>query len=82
MIMYVKIIAKKDIYGNPRRAFIVYEIEVNSDGKSKLVGVIDEGYDGNAVLFEKFPEAIHLCNVSVSVSEYNEWIKRGEKLSK
>ena len=46
----IKLCAKNDINGNPRRVFVVL------DDMGSLVEAIDEGYNGTAELFAKYPD--------------------------
>lgn len=61
----VKLCAKQDINGNPRRGWLVYNREAD------LVGFVDEGYVGERALFNRFPGVRTLCWLNCSVSDYN-----------
>ena len=61
----VKIVAKNDSNGNPRRGWQVFA----SDGK--FLGFIDEGYGGRRALTSLFPNARELTVLSVIPAEYS-----------
>ena len=60
-----------DVNDNPRRLFLVYEIEGRNG--SNLIDVIDEGYRGRSVLYESHPDAVQVGTVMIlSPKEYKE----------
>jgi hypothetical protein len=54
--------------GSPRRGWLVYSVDLNTEDSTWLA-FIDEGR-GIADLREAFPRAVEVCTVAVSVSEY------------
>lgn len=77
MIVAMKLSAPNDTNGNPRRLYIVNEI--NDSGYAERLDVIDEGYAGRAALTNKYPDAVLLQQeITVAAAEYKKWIKVGE----
>jgi hypothetical protein len=65
----VKISTYNSRGGSPRRGWLVYSVDLNTENSTWLA-FIDEGR-GVADLREQFPRAIVICTVEVPVSEYN-----------
>ena len=68
-VMAVKIKAKNDSNGNPRRGWQVF----TRDGK--FLGFIDEGYGGRRALTSLFPNALELTVLDVIPAEYSYYNK-------
>jgi hypothetical protein len=73
------ITAKHDINGNPRRAYIINEIDTESKYSSyHIIDVIDEGYNGKNAVSVTYPNCLFSgYQIQVSPSEYNQYIKIG-----
>lgn len=71
MHVYTHLAAPHDVYGNPRRLFLVYEI---LQSNANVVAIIQEGYRGDSV-HEYFPGAVKLSCHSVTIKEYKTWVK-------
>lgn len=65
----IKICAKNDNSGNPRRGWLVY------DAAGSWIGFADEGYQGRRALIPFLP-ATELCHLRVKLREYLD-AKRG-----
>lgn len=76
-MLAVKINANNSASGNPRRGWLVYELS------GKLVGFVDEGYEGIGALRKAFPGAKEAggVDIPVSASFYNTVKKAGEERS-
>ena len=64
----IKINAKNDTNGNPRRAFLVID-------NGELIDVIDEGYRGTAPLTEKYPGLQVATEIITTPSEYRDFLR-------
>ena len=58
-----------DVNGNPRRAFVVYDVQ------GRHIETIDEGFRGTGELDEKYPNHVILMTVEVPVKEYKRFLK-------
>jgi hypothetical protein len=67
--------ANNDVNGNPRRCFVVL------DDRSRFVEAIDEGYEGMAALYSKYPQFgpggdCFAQAIDVGVGEYRRMLRR------
>lgn len=69
----IKINAKNDSNGNPRRAFLVID-------NGEIIDVIDEGYRGTRPLTEKYPGVQVATEIMTTPSEYKGFLSRAETL--
>jgi len=82
----IRIETTHDIAGNPRRGWLVYEID--SDGGSftvdgrELVAVVAEGYDGDRAMRERWAGAIVLTMLTVTPGQYRAALRQGRELAK
>jgi hypothetical protein len=65
----IKLNAGNDRNGNPRRVFVV----IKEDGA--IHEAIDEGYDGKAILFRRYPEIAYPCEFKTTPGEYRELLR-------
>lgn len=71
----VKLSRPNDIYGNPRRLYVVYKLHEGETKFGERVDVIEEGYRGTAALFEKYRDAILLAEYMVDAETYRVYKK-------
>lgn len=67
------ICAPNDNNGNPRRCFVVI------DDAGNVVEAIDEGYDGQSAVTDKYPDAKLGPKIEVTPSEYRSWLREHGK---
>lgn len=53
--IHAKHVNGNDVNGNPRRMFLVYELR---NGDFSMIDILWEGYRGNEVVTEKYPDAL------------------------
>lgn len=89
--VYAHIKAPNDRNGNPRRAFVVWEVtpakygmEIGYDairntfsGRAEVIAVHDEGYSGRPSWLDPLP---FLGAMIVTPKEYRGWVTTGEEL--
>jgi hypothetical protein len=73
--VYVKLSTKSDSSGNPRRLYIVKEIDTEAPhfgGTRKAI--ISENYNGNQEVMERFPGTVEIGSYDVPYAEYKRWM--------
>lgn len=76
MFICQRINTTHDTNGNPRRLWVLYQIEAYTVNPMPRA-VISEGYSGRPESCRGIPE---LPNINVSPSEYRVWMKLGKSL--
>ncbi len=71
-MIYIRLITKHDNNGNPRWLFLVI------DGNGDAVDAV-EGSTGPSLMWKTHPNAVGGPEIQVPVSEYNNWLRWGEK---
>ena len=77
IVVYLKAVAPHDVNGNPRRCFVVWQIDTTGAHKT---AVIDDGYAGDRV-HETFPNALYLGEIETTGKEYKYLLKFTRKAS-
>jgi hypothetical protein len=74
------ITTKNDINGNPRRAYIINEIDLkDTQPYQYIIDVLDEGYNGKSIVTDNYPDCFfNGYQINVQPSEYNQYIKIGK----
>jgi len=70
MKIAIKLKAKNDPDGNPRRGWLVYEINEKTEHWHKCLGWVEEGYNGDCALTREYPGAVTIVALNVPYSEY------------
>ena len=60
----IRLKAKNDINGNPRRCWVVFNVE------GLRIDTIDEGYVGASAFVDRYPGGVPLMHVPVTVATY------------
>ena len=68
-MMYIHLITKHDVNGNPRRLYLVL------DDLGIPVDAIDEGYAGSRNVRNKYPNVVDGPRIVVTPTEYRGWLK-------
>lgn len=68
MISYLRLTAPNDLYGNPRRVYVLFR-----DGKT--IATMDEGYSGVSPLLKKYPKAVDLGSFQTTIRQYLDLLK-------
>jgi hypothetical protein len=85
MLSAIKINAKNDANGNPRRGWVILRTEEHGSGgsSSEIVDFVDEGYEGTGALDRAgYPRRVADCpEFLVTPNEYREMLKRSISVS-
>ena len=65
---YLHLRANNDVNSNPRRCYVVFSASGN------FVETIDEGYQGDYLLKQRYRELIQLTTVEVPAKEYRSFL--------
>lgn len=76
MQVYVKLSTKNDTYGNPRRLYVVNEVQTGKPytGIQRLA-IIVENYNGNQEVRERFPDALYIGEYEVTPTQYRNLLR-------